>query len=285
MAYDPCVMTQPRPTPSPRPSPPARPTAAAPPPTSTPSAPPARGRGTSHTITWLLGAILVTGVAILVVLLLMYLNRSTGVTESPRRVLAEGGGAPPPVATPQPAEPRTDDKAAPSLASPPPAIASSGAGYVAPAGRSPIPGPGETVTSLIAPGRVEEQTATGARPPPRPSGNGKSNSGGMLREGNDAPSVSIIPWHEAGNYIGKQVTVEGKIVDTHNTGRVCFLNFSRDRKSGFYAIIFQDALDDFGAPPEKHFMGKTIRVTGEVATRDGRPQIQVRNSSQISMAP
>src|SRR2546425_3779425 len=36
----------------------------------------------------------------------------------------------------------------------------------------------------------------------------------------------IIPWNEAGKYYGQFKTVEGTIVATKNTGKVCFLNFS-----------------------------------------------------------
>ena len=39
-----------------------------------------------------------------------------------------------------------------------------------------------------------------------------------------ATDKDIIPWDLAENYIGKYMSVEGKIARTHNSGKACFLN-------------------------------------------------------------
>ena len=40
--------------------------------------------------------------------------------------------------------------------------------------------------------------------------------------------VEAISWRDAGKYYGQTKTVEGKIVASNNTGKVCFLNFHKD---------------------------------------------------------
>lgn len=136
-----------------------------------------------------------------------------------------------------------------------------------PAGRSAIAQPGETFTKPISPTRLDGETTR-----PQPSSSSTS-----------APT-SVVPWTLAHQHIGKTITVEGQIIDTHNTGSVCFLNFVRDRQS-FYIIIFKDSLNAWPQPPDSYFLNKTIRVTGTVSERSGRAQIQVRQPSQIAVVP
>lgn len=136
-----------------------------------------------------------------------------------------------------------------------------------PAGRSAIPQPGETFAAPIPPQKLNHgvtQTESPAAGAPEPK--------------------SIIPWTLAHQHVGQTITVEGRVIDTHNTGSVCFLNFVRDRES-FYIIIFKDSLNAWPQPPESHFLNKTIRVTGTVSERSGRTQIQVRQPSQIAVVP
>ncbi len=139
--------------------------------------------------------------------------------------------------------------------------------YVVAAGRSPLVQEGETLTKPFAMviGRAQ-MTATAAR-----DGAASAATG---------PAIS---WQEAGQHIGKTMTVEGQIADTflHTSSQNTFLNFSRTRAGTFYVIMFREMLDQFPEPPDKYFRNKTVRVTGRISERDGRPQIQVRNKDQI----
>jgi hypothetical protein len=125
--------------------------------------------------------------------------------------------------------------------------------------RSPIPEPGEVVTAAIparrldGPGRLSAPAAAGQE---------------------------VVPWNTAARYLGKEVTIEGKIVETHRSGKVCFLNFSHDRDA-FYLIMFEKTLKSWPEAPEVYFRGKTIRARGKVEMHGQRPQIQIEDAAQI----
>ena len=95
----------------------------------------------------------------------------------------------------------------------------------------------------------------------------------------------VVPWHQAAKLVGQTITAEGTIVDGHNTGSVCFLNFSRDTQAGFYVIIYKEALNSWPKPPQEYFLNKKIRVTGQVYTYKDRAQIRVRDGKQIEVVP
>ena len=126
------------------------------------------------------------------------------------------------------------------------------------AGRSAIAQPGETFTTPIAPRTLSPEGQHSKPDAPTKA----------------APAESI-PWHHAPQYLGQTVTVEGKIIDTHNTGKVCFLNFSPNKQHDFYIIIFDQVFDQLPAPPEQLYLHKTIQVRGQ--------QIQVRSAKQITI--
>lgn len=103
-------------------------------------------------------------------------------------------------------------------------------------------------------------------------------------ENGSETATEPIPWDKVTReHLGKELTVKGTVVKTRNTGKVCFLNFQQDHRSGFYIVIFEDALDDFEAPPETHFLNKTVHVTGRVSEHKERLQIQVKTGSQIKI--
>ncbi len=95
----------------------------------------------------------------------------------------------------------------------------------------------------------------------------------------------IIPWDQARRYVGQTITVQGKIVLTNRTSRVCFLNFTENWRGRFYVILFQDVLGSWPQSPDKYFLHKTIQVTGKVTERKGVPQIQVNKADQIKIIP
>jgi DNA/RNA endonuclease YhcR with UshA esterase domain len=92
----------------------------------------------------------------------------------------------------------------------------------------------------------------------------------------------VIPWQEAGRYAGQTITVEGEIVDSYNSGKVAFLNFSRNRDD-FKLVVFADAFGRFSEPPEQFYLGKQVRATGEVKLYQGKPEIEIAGPSQIQI--
>jgi hypothetical protein len=136
--------------------------------------------------------------------------------------------------------------------------------YTVPAGRSPIPHEGETVTTPLPAKQIEPPREIVADVPP-PEG--------------------VVPWTEAGRYLGHEITTEGKIVATKDIGSLCFLNFTDEPRGGdkFYIVIFKEAYAAYPNGPEKDLLGKTLQVTGKVSLHKDRPQMQVRDAKQVKV--
>lgn len=93
----------------------------------------------------------------------------------------------------------------------------------------------------------------------------------------------VVPWEQAKRYVGYEITVAGTIVDTGQSrdGKVHFLNFHHDWRSKFYMVIFDDLAKTLDQSVDETFRGKTLRVTGEVDTHRGRPQIKILSMDQV----
>lgn len=146
--------------------------------------------------------------------------------------------------------------------------ASVGEPYIAPAGRSPLPMPGEGVAPPMPARRLIDQAQYEAQPP-EPS----------TLPAPDGP----VPWTEAHKYLGQTITVKGTIVDTNNIGQICFLNYDPDWQDKFYIALFKEAFDLLPDPPEQHYLNMTLLVTGKVTLHRDRPQIEVHDVSQIEV--
>ena len=94
-----------------------------------------------------------------------------------------------------------------------------------------------------------------------------------------------VSWEDAGKYIGSRISVEGKIVIAHNSGKACFLNFHSNWKRYFSVVIFASDFARFPSPPEKAYLGKLVRVTGIVQEYEGRPEMEISGPEQIQILP
>ena len=97
------------------------------------------------------------------------------------------------------------------------------------------------------------------------------------------PGENTIPWDLAGNYIGKYVSVEGKIVRTHNSGKACFLNFHNNWTRYFSLVIFDNVFHRFPEKPEKFYQDKWVRVSGKIKMFRGRPEMVVDSPRQMEI--
>lgn len=95
--------------------------------------------------------------------------------------------------------------------------------------------------------------------------------------------ASAMPWREAEKHEREAVTIEGIIAATHNSGNACFLNFNKDYKHTLTLVIFEKRFAAFPKDPERHFRGKTVRVTGTVTRHGGRPEIILERPEQITI--
>ena len=99
----------------------------------------------------------------------------------------------------------------------------------------------------------------------------------------DSPKPENVGWRDASGYYGKHVTVEGRIVASHNSGKVCLLNFHKDYKRYLTAVIFSGSFTMFPPNPEKYYLNKVVRVTGRVKEYKGKPEIILNNPEQITV--
>ncbi|MBU7047599.1 MAG: thermonuclease family protein [Theionarchaea archaeon] len=98
-----------------------------------------------------------------------------------------------------------------------------------------------------------------------------------LRWGEDIP---VITWGEAEDYLNQYVIVEGTIVDTYNSGKVCFLNFHTNYQY-FTAVIFASDFLGFSFIPEVFYLGKKVYIMGIIKEYNGSPEIIVKTPDQI----
>jgi micrococcal nuclease len=92
-----------------------------------------------------------------------------------------------------------------------------------------------------------------------------------------------IPWRSADKYYGQVKTVEGVIVASNNTGKVCFLNFDEDWRRYFTAVIFASDFAAFPPNPEDYYLNRRVRVRGLIKKYKGKPEIILKSTSQIEI--
>ena len=91
---------------------------------------------------------------------------------------------------------------------------------------------------------------------------------------------------DAQKYLGKTETVCGQVASaTHavrTKGQPTFLNLDEPYPDQiFTVVIWGSDRVKFPEPPEKFYRGKTICVTGEITSYQGKPQIVVKDPKQI----
>lgn len=92
-----------------------------------------------------------------------------------------------------------------------------------------------------------------------------------------------ISWQEAGNYVGAEVTIEGEIIRTYDSGKVTFLNFSDDYRNTLTLVIFASNYDRYPDPPAEYFLHQQVRVQGRVRLYEGAPEIIIDSPTQIEI--
>ena len=98
-----------------------------------------------------------------------------------------------------------------------------------------------------------------------------------------AYAATEVRWDEADKYYGQTVTVTGKIVGSHNSGKACFLNFHQNYKLYFTAVIFAADFGKFPSNPESYYLYKDVKVSGLVREYQGKPEIILKSPDQIQI--
>jgi phosphatidylserine/phosphatidylglycerophosphate/cardiolipin synthase-like enzyme/DNA/RNA endonuclease YhcR with UshA esterase domain len=107
---------------------------------------------------------------------------------------------------------------------------------------------------------------------------GAASAGAATVEPTQEPGTSravelipeIVSWQDAGQYVGEDITIEGAVVRTYDSGKVTFLNFSDDWADTLSVVIFASDYGRFSTPPESLYLDQVVRVTGRVKEFKGR---------------
>jgi len=132
------------------------------------------------------------------------------------------------------------------------------------AGRSAFPELGEDLTEPIPAVVLSEQS--------------------QFLEAIDPQNIpAVVPWQQAGAYVGYEITVEGRIVAVGQTrtASINFLNFHEDWRGKFYMVLFKDLADTLDQSVQELFEGKMVHVTGLIEDHEGRPQLRIRSMDQV----
>ena len=92
--------------------------------------------------------------------------------------------------------------------------------------------------------------------------------------------IPVIDWSDAHKHYNQYVIIEGTIIDTYNSGNVCFLNFHTNYQY-FTAVIFASDFPGFPFIPEVFYLGKTVYIIGIIKEYNGSPEIIVKTPDQI----
>ncbi len=98
-----------------------------------------------------------------------------------------------------------------------------------------------------------------------------------------AGPTTTIPAKKAGSYIGRMLRVRGRVFDVARNRKAIFINFGKDWRRDFTAVIFKDNFKDFddaGIDP-MNYKGRTLVVSGVVQRYKGRAEIIVMRPAQI----
>ena len=98
------------------------------------------------------------------------------------------------------------------------------------------------------------------------------------------PPAPAIPGNRAGDYVGQDVTVEGRVTAIHESPLATVLAFSQNF-AGFTATILAADRDKFPRDLDARIRDHVVRVSGTVTTYRGKPEMALRDPGQLVLAP
>jgi DNA/RNA endonuclease YhcR with UshA esterase domain len=115
---------------------------------------------------------------------------------------------------------------------------------------------------------------------------------GPANEGQSPEDQSIpqnaISSAQAASHVGERATVCGPVVDsryaTGSKGQPTFLNFDRAYNNHtFVVVIWESDRSKFPSNPERHYKGQDVCATGLIESYQGKPEIIVRDPSNLQI--
>ncbi|MFW6006673.1 MAG: thermonuclease family protein [Bacillota bacterium] len=91
----------------------------------------------------------------------------------------------------------------------------------------------------------------------------------------------VISPEKADEFMGEKVIVEGKVIDTHDSGEAIFLNFDKEYWNTFTGVIFKTDEYKFLISPEKNYLNSKVRILGTIQEYKGSPEIIIEQPHQI----
>ncbi|MFH1259246.1 MAG: thermonuclease family protein [Elusimicrobiota bacterium] len=97
--------------------------------------------------------------------------------------------------------------------------------------------------------------------------------------------LKVVGAYQSGNYYGREVIVEGKVVGAYRSKtNIVFLNFDKTYPNQYFVgVIFSSDQYKFVEAPEKYYAGKTVRIKGKIKEYRGKPEIIIKDPSQIEI--
>lgn len=99
-----------------------------------------------------------------------------------------------------------------------------------------------------------------------------------------APVPAAIAGSRAGDYVGQEVTIEGRVAAIHESPLATVLAFAPNF-AGFTATILAGDRDKFPSDLEARLRDRLVRVSGTVTAYRGKPEMALRDPSQLILAP
>jgi hypothetical protein len=101
-----------------------------------------------------------------------------------------------------------------------------------------------------------------------------------------APAAAgpTISGKQAGDYVGQDVTVEGRVAAIHESPLATVIGFSPSF-AGFTATILAADRDKFPTDLESRVRNRVVRVSGTVSAYRGKPEMALRDPSQLILTP
>jgi hypothetical protein len=104
--------------------------------------------------------------------------------------------------------------------------------------------------------------------------------------GTEAPAARpagapvAIAGSKASDYVGQEVTIEGRVTAIHESPLATVLGFAHNF-AGFTATILAGDRDKFPADLDVRVRDKVVRVTGTVSAYRGKPEMVLRDPGQL----
>jgi hypothetical protein len=99
-----------------------------------------------------------------------------------------------------------------------------------------------------------------------------------------APAGPVIAGARAGDYVGQDVTVEGRVSAIHESPLATVIGFSPNF-AGFTATILAADRDKFPSDLQARVQNRVVRVSGTVTAYRGKPEMALREPSQLLLTP